>query len=175
MRIVIRRSALTVNYKRSDIINHLAQKIKVKNTYPLKLIGLLILGFYFSAVSAQQSGQLLLNSQIQELEASLLRTTQNQQSIFQQFQMLQEIRRFEVAQDSLMALPQSPQAGATLTPPILDYDAVAQIKQDRLKRLQQFTIDLDTLYQRFQELESEKRMIMEQIDLLRRQKRQKTE
>ena len=148
----------------------------VKSTYLLKIVGLFMLGLYFSIVSAQQSGQLYLDAQIQELEASLLRTTQHQQSIFQQFQMLQEIRRFELAQDSLMTLPQLPQTGGTtLTPSILDYDEVARIKQDRLKKLQQYTTDLDGLYQRFQELESEKRMITEQIDLLNRQKRQKTE
>ncbi|TXI24797.1 MAG: hypothetical protein E6Q61_03935 [Nitrosomonas sp.] len=141
----------------------------------LKVIGLFVLGFYFSTISAQQSGQLIIEAQIQDLEASLLRTTQHQQSVFQQFQMLQEIRRFEVAQDSFTTLSQSPQAGGTLNSPIVDYDDAVRAKQDRQRKLQQYTLDLETLYQRFQELESEKRMIMEQIDLLNRQKKQKVE
>lgn len=145
------------------------------NLLQTRLIGMLLFSIYFSTVQAQQTNRLALESQIQELEAGLSRTTQYQQSIFQQFQMLQEIRRFEVAQDSLTALPQPPQAGTALTPPVLDYDEVARAKQERLRRLQQYTMDLDGLYQRFQELESEKRMIMEQIDLLTRQKKQKNE
>ena len=141
----------------------------------LKVIGLFVLCFYFSTISAQQSGQLIIEAQIQDLEASLLRTTQHQQSVFQQFQMLQEIRRFEVAQDSFTTLSQSPQIGGALNSPIVDYDDAVRAKQDRQRKLQQYTLDLETLYQRFQELESEKRMIMEQIDLLNRQKKQKVE
>lgn len=152
-----------------------AKNYMVKRMLWLKLIGLLILGFYFSTISAQQSGQLIIQAQIQDLEASLLRTTQHQQSVFQQFQMLQEIRRFEVAQDSLTTLSQSPQTGGVLNSPIVDYDEVVRAKQDRQRKLQQYTLDLEMLYQRFQELESEKRMIMEQIDLLNRQKKQKVE
>lgn len=145
------------------------------NLLQIRVIGMLLFSISFSTAQAQQTNRLALDSQIQELEAGLSRTTQHQQSIFQQFQMLQEIRRFEVAQDSLIALPQPSQAGVTLTPPVLDYDEVARAKQERLKRLQQYTMDLDVLYQRFQELEGEKRMIMEQIDLLTRQKKQKIE
>lgn len=141
----------------------------------LKVIGLFVLCFYFSTISAQQSGHLIIEAQIQDLEASLLRTTQHQQSVFQQFQMLQEIRRFEVAQDSFTTLSQPPQTGGTLSSPIVDYDDAVRAKQDRQRKLQQYTLDLETLYQRFQELESEKRMIMEQIDLLNRQKKQKVE
>lgn len=162
-----------INYVVSSRI--LRKKVMIKPMLWLKVVGLLILSFYFSTISAQQPGQLIIESQIKELEASLLRTTQNQQSVFQQFQMLQEIRRFEVAQDSLAALPQPPQTGGVLPPPILDYDEVVRAKQDRQRKLQQYTMDLEVLYQRFQELESEKRMIMEQIDLLNRQRRQKVE
>ena len=145
------------------------------NLLQIRVIGMLLCSISLSIAQAQQTNRLALESQIQELEAGLSRTTQHQQSIFQQFQMLQEIRRFEVAQDSLTALPQPSQAGTALTPPVLDYDEVARAKQERLKRLQQYTMDLDGLYQRFQELEGEKRMIMEQIDLLTRQKKQKIE
>lgn len=175
MQIAAKRNALTANYKTSIPINYRVQKIIVKRMLWFRIIGLLILGFYFSAIPAQQPGQLIIESQIQDLEASLLRTTQYQQSIFQQFQMLQEIRRFEVAQDNLTTLSQPPQTGGALSSPIVDYDEAIRAKQDRQKKLQQHTFDLEALYQRFQELESEKRMIMEQIDLLNRQKRQKVE
>ena len=119
--------------------------------------------------------------QIRKLETSLLQIHQNQQDIFQQFQMIQELRRYELKQEEdITSLPQTgayPQMGKNPmiseflpginidgSPP--SYEEMTKKNQERQKRILQYTSELDRLHAQYQELEHEKQILMEEISEL---------
>lgn len=125
--------------------------------------------------------------QILQLETSLLRIHQNQQNIFQQFQMIQELRRYELKQEEdITSLPPTgayPQMGENPmiseflpginiegSPP--SYEEMTKKMKERQKRIQQYTSDLDRLHARYQELENEKVLLMEQLSELTKGKKE---
>ena len=150
----------------------------------------LLLGLLLISLSAQ--AQSVIDEQIRQLEADLLQINQNQQNIYQQFQMVQELRRNELQQqEEITSIPPMgtyPQTGASPelgsakmsdflpevriggSPP--SYEEMVRKKQERQKRIREYSSDLDRLHIQYQELETEKRILMEQIADLRRSKQQ---
>ncbi|MBX3615547.1 hypothetical protein [Nitrosomonas sp.] len=104
--------------------------------------------------------------QLRQLETELNRVQQESQSIYQQFLMIQELRRNDVSEPSMnVPLPSTP--GQSI--PIPNYDDLFQRQQERKARIDHYSADLDRLYARYQELENEKQQILEQIDSLNRE------
>ncbi len=97
---------------------------------------------------------------LRQLEKALARVQQESQSIYQQFLMIQELRRNDMSEPSMtVPLPSTP--GQSI--PIPNYNDLMKQKQERQERIEKYTADLDRLYSRYQELENEKQQIMEQM------------
>lgn len=102
-------------------------------------------------------------AQIRQLEKTLTRIQQESQSTYQQFLMIQELRRNEMSEIlQTVPLPNSPAQSI----PIPNYKDLIQLKQDQQERIDKYTTDLNHLYGRYQELEVEKRTIFEQFKSL---------
>jgi len=98
-----------------------------------------------------------VNTQIQLLEGQLERVQQESQATFQRFQMIQEMRRNEI--QNVDILP--PTVTSTSNPADM-----LQLKQAKNERIQQYTADLDQVYQYHKELEDKRKLLIEEIDLL---------
>src|SRR5690606_12656499 len=105
-------------------------------------------------------------AQMRLLETDLQRLHQKQQNIFQQFQMIQELRRYELMREGEIT-PAMPPA-MVMGGPLPSYEEMAGKREERHKRLERYTADLDQLYAQYQELENEKKYLMQQIDELSR-------
>ncbi|MDR4513783.1 hypothetical protein [Nitrosomonas sp.] len=103
--------------------------------------------------------------QISELERALMRVQQDAQATYQQFLMIQELRRNEMQGEPLADFPD----GTVESVPIPKYEEMIRQKQNRKDRIEQYTADLDRLYARFRALEEERQLLMEQINQLERQ------
>ena len=101
-----------------------------------------------------------VDPRVTQLEMALSHVSQEQQSVYQQFQMLQELRRNEI-QDSNPLLVQG-MGGIKDAPPI-SYEDNIRMQQDRKERFQQHTRDLDRLYARYAELGEQKKVILDQL------------
>jgi len=101
-----------------------------------------------------------VDPRITQLEMALNHVSQEQQSVYQQFQMLQELRRNEM-QDANMLVTQG-MGGVKDMPPI-SYDDSIQLQRERKERFQQQSRDLDRLYARYAELGEQKKVILDQL------------
>jgi hypothetical protein len=104
-----------------------------------------------------------------QLEITLNQLNQAQQSVYQQFQMVQELRRNEtqvnLPQAMLNTSPgQAPytMGGVNSNPP-LSYDENVRLQREQQERIQQYTRDLNDLYSRYSELEEQKRAVLGQL------------
>jgi hypothetical protein len=101
-------------------------------------------------------------TEIKELESALNRLNQEQQSVYQQFQMVQELRRTEVAGTE--------QGGSSTygmaAPPPIDYDVQQQQLQQRENRLRDLSDELGRLYAKYRALEEKKRALLDRLDEL---------
>jgi chromosome segregation ATPase len=98
-----------------------------------------------------------LEARIRAVQAALGRFSTEQQSIYQQFQMVQEMRRNE--RQELLNPTQ------VITPPgsPTNYDDVVRDKQAREYRLQDYANQMDRLYARYRELEEQKRQLLDHL------------
>jgi chromosome segregation ATPase len=106
-----------------------------------------------------------VEARIRGIEAALRNITAEQQSVYQQFQMAQEMRRSELqATRNATEIYTQP-----ASPP--NYDEVVRDKQARESRLQTYTLEMDRLYARYRELADQKRPLLEQLDELTARRR----
>ncbi|WP_304053057.1 hypothetical protein [Nitrosomonas communis] len=173
-----------MNFLTLSITNKILRSIYIGNKYSVALAFLFCLLLHPLSLLAESA----IDEQIRQLEANLLSIHQNQQNVFQQFQMIQELRRYELRQEEeVISSPQTgaypqPQVGtATMSeflPPITiggsppSYEEMIKNKVERRKRIQQYTADMDRLYAEYLELETEKKILMEQINDLKRSKQE---
>ncbi len=101
-------------------------------------------------------------SEITRLEKEMARVSQESQSTYQQFLMTQELRRNE-SMESPDNLPLN-LTGKSI--PVPNYDDLVRRRQGKNDRMQKYTADLDRLYARYKELESEREAIFEKIKSL---------
>lgn len=102
-------------------------------------------------------------AEISQLEKTLTRIQQESQSTYQQFLMIQELRRNEVDAPLPITIPPSP---ASKSIPIPGYEELIQEKQEKADRIKKYTDDLDRLKARYTELENERKEIFDQINSL---------
>lgn len=130
---------------------------------------LLLLFFVFADAIWANTEALDQEAQVRELEKTLTRIQQESQSTYQQFLMIQELRRNEMAEvPQAVRLPNSPSQSI----PIPNYEDLIQLKQEKQERIDKYTTDLDHLYARYRELEDEKQAIFEQIRSLAKKPRE---
>ena len=98
------------------------------------------------------------DSQLQRLEQAISRIQQEQQSTYQEFGMVQELRRSLMQQTT----PPPPPAvnGVDDLP---SYDEQARQRKRVEEQLQRYTVELDGLYARYRELESQKRSLLDRM------------
>jgi len=104
------------------------------------------------------------DTELKQLDAALNRIQQAQQGVYQQFQMVQEMRRAELARPD----PFAPQANVGIAPPPQDYNELQRQREERENRIRERTAELERLYARYQELEEQKRALLERMGELGR-------
>ena len=112
--------------------------------------------------SGLTAGQEEVDAQIKRLETALNRIQAEQQSVYHQFQMVQELRRGEIVQYQQSIQVYTPPA----TPP--NYDDVVREKEERDARMRQYDDEVERLYDRYRELEEQKRPLLERLAELAR-------
>jgi hypothetical protein len=104
------------------------------------------------------------DAEIRYIEAQLNLLHQVQQSAFQQFQMIQELRRAEIEAQYPQVIHNSPDYAMGNAPP--NYDDVVRQKAEREYRIKQYTEDLNRLYARYREIEDQKKALLERLSQL---------
>jgi chromosome segregation ATPase len=105
-------------------------------------------------------GQEAADAQIKRLETALDRIQAEQQSVYHQFQMVQELRRSDIQQYQQSIQVYTPPA----TPP--NYDDVVREKEQRDARMRQYDDEVERLYDRYRELEEQKRPLLDRLSEL---------
>ena len=100
--------------------------------------------------------------EIIQLEQTMARVAQESQATYQQFLMTQELRKNEM-QESPESIPID-LTGKSI--PIPNYEDLQRRRQEKKERMENYTADLDRLYTRYRELESEREAIFEKIKSL---------
>lgn len=100
-----------------------------------------------------------------QLEATLSRLQQEQQSAYQQFQMVQELRRNLLQMPTPSALSNYAVMG-TDSSRLLDYDENVRLQRERQERLQRYDREIEQAYARFQELARQKKSLLDQMMVL---------
>ncbi len=103
------------------------------------------------------------DAEIRRFEAQLNLLQQEQQSVYQQFQMIQELRRTELQAQYPQVIQNSPQYEMGSPP---NYDDVVRQRNERDYRIKQYTEDLNRMYERYRELEDQKRAILDRLNAL---------
>jgi hypothetical protein len=99
------------------------------------------------------------DAEIRQLEITMTRVSQESQATYQQFLMIQELRRNEMLQ-SPDNIPLN-LTGKSI--PIPNYEDLLRRRQEKNDRMEKYTTDLDRLYTRYKELENEREAIFEKI------------
>ena len=102
-----------------------------------------------------------------ELELAVNRLTLEQQAVYQQFQMVQDMRRNEM-QDLTPIILGPPAMGGVKEGPPPSYDDTIRIQRERRERIEQYSRDLNQLYARYKELGNQKKALLDQIMELKR-------
>lgn len=129
----------------------------------LMLMSLLLLSLPLPAADDVQK-----QKQIQEVEITLSMLQQEQQNLFQQFQMLQELRRQELLQENSIIMQQNqPPVTGNAT---LNYDEVQKRERERLARIKDYTARLSEIHERYQEIDRERQVLIGELTALRQDK-----
>lgn len=110
-------------------------------------------------------GQEAADAQIKRLETALDRIQAEQQSVYHQFQMVQELRRSDQTQMQPLQSYTPP-----ATPP--NYDDVKREEEARAERVKQHQYELDRLYARYRELEEQKKPLLDELSALAQRRSQ---
>lgn len=104
---------------------------------------------------------------LNELESALNGVRQEQQSVYQNYQMAKELRLMEVQQGSTAAAQPTYSASINMPPP--NYDDVVRAQLEREQRIGQYTDDLKRLSARYLELEGQRKSLLDEIREVKRQ------
>jgi hypothetical protein len=108
------------------------------------------------------------DAEMKRLESQLGRLQQEQQSVYQQFQMIQELRRTEIQAQYPQVIQNSPDYAMGNPPP--NYDDVVRQKAEREYRIKQYTEDLNRMYARYREIEDQKKALLDRLNELAQQR-----
>jgi hypothetical protein len=120
-----------------------------------RLVLLLLALLWLPALAAED-----VDREIRRVEIALNRIHEEQQSVYQQFQMVQEMRRNEELRAYQSQLSYTPPA----TPP--NYDDLRRDEDARAARLKEYQYELDRLYARYRELEDQKKPLLDELSAL---------
>lgn len=104
-----------------------------------------------------------VNEEIYRLEERLVRVQEETQVAFQRFQMTQEMRRMDMQSAPLYVPPSE----AGKSGPAPEYEEFIEGEKEKHQRIQEYSADLDRLYQHYRDLEEERKSIIAEIDQLK--------
>jgi septal ring factor EnvC (AmiA/AmiB activator) len=134
----------------------------------MKSIALFLLLFASCAACAEGGA----HERLEQLEAELKSVRQEQQSVYQNYQMVRDMRLMAV-QEGLPPTSGHPYGketrGTDLYTPPPNYDEVMHAQMEREQRIRQYSDDLKTLGARYLELEEKRKALLEEIGELKRQ------
>lgn len=128
----------------------------------MRYLILLLLFVVSMTVLAQSEPGGTKDAEIRQLEKTMARVSQESQATYQQFLMTQELRRNEML-ESPDTIPLN-LTGKSI--PIPNYEDLMRRRQAKNDRMEKYTADLDRLYARYKELESERESLFERIKSL---------
>jgi hypothetical protein len=102
--------------------------------------------------------------EIKRVEAVLSRIQAEQQTVFQQFQMVQELRRQE-----MQRIEQSMRVNEPTAQP-RNYDDVVSEQAARSERSRYYADEANRLYERYRALEEQKKPLLDRLDELAQQR-----
>jgi len=111
-----------------------------------------------------------VDAEVRQLQASIAALQQEQQSLYQQFQMTQELRRTETQDLNPGVIQNSPVYD--IYSPATSYEDQERAKRERLDRIQKYTQHLNSMYARYRALEDQKTALRARIDELMQQRTQ---
>ena len=121
-----------------------------------------IIFFLFLVSSGMVLADSNVNPRLAQLEATMNRLQQEQQSLYQQFQMTLELRKIEMPDASSLAT-QIPPNLASVDSRALNYDENVRLQRERQERIRQYTVDLSRLNSRYAELAEQKQILLDQM------------
>jgi hypothetical protein len=105
-----------------------------------------------------------VDAEIKRVQAALSQIQLEQQSVYQQFQMVQELRRQEIQR-----IDQSMQVNQPTAQP-RNYDDVVSEQAGHLDRSQQYADEANRLYERYRALEEQKKPLLDRLTELAQQR-----
>jgi hypothetical protein len=105
-----------------------------------------------------------VDAEIRQLQAQIGAIQQEQQSVYQQFQMVNTLRRDELQAANPAVIENSPIYSSDNPPP--NYDDMVRAKQARDERIRQYTGEVNTLFARYQDLEQQKQQLLARLRAL---------
>jgi hypothetical protein len=120
-----------------------------------------VLLFLIGLVASVAFAQPEIDAEIRQLQSQISAIQLEQQSLFQQFQMLQSLRRDEQQAAHPEVIENSPIYSSDNPPP--NYDDLVRDKAARQERIRQYTSDLNALYSHHQSLEQQKQPLIARL------------
>ena len=105
-----------------------------------------------------------VDAEIRQLQAQIGAIQQEQQSVYQQFQMVNTLRRDELQAANPAVIENPPIYSSDNPPP--NYDDVVRAKQARDERIRLYTGEVNTLFARYQDLEQQKQQLLARLRAL---------
>ena len=142
------------------------------------ILALLVISSGLAGLALAQTAPSLpkQDPRIAQLEMALNQVQQEQQAVYQQFQMTQELRRNDIQENFPQSIQtpnstmQAPYAmGGLKDNPPLSYDDNVRLQRERQERIEQYTRDLKRFYARYAEFGEQKRVLLDQLMELTRE------
>lgn len=130
----------------------------------MRLITFGLLMFLSTAVPAQ-SPAAETEPPLKRAEAALLAVREEQQAIYQQFQMIQALQQLEMQNATSASSPVYVPEGQ-----IPNYDDVARARNEQQDRLKSYAYELQQLYARHRDLGAEAAQLRDQVRILSQQR-----
>ena len=100
--------------------------------------------------------------ELRRLDFAVSRIQQEQQAAYQQFGMVQELRRSLMQQTT----PPAPPAVSGVDGDLPSYDEQARQRRQVEEQLQRYAVELERLYARYRELDEQKRSLLDRMNEL---------
>jgi len=130
----------------------------------MRLITFVLLMFLSTAVPAQ-SPAAEADTPLKRAQATLLAVREEQQAVYQQFQMIQALRQLEMQNATSASSPVYVPEGQ-----IPNYDDVARARKEQQDRLKGYAYELQQLYARHRDLGAEAAQLRDQVRILSQQR-----
>ena len=108
-------------------------------------------------------------ARVVQLEKMLNHINQEQQAVYQQFQMVQELRRNEIQESNPLVMQGPAFMGGVKNAPPVNYDDNIRLQQQHEARIRQYGDDLDRLYARHAALGEQKKSLIDELIALSRE------